>query len=569
MTTSLAVPKKAPTYTAPGRYYIASPGTSRTIVKNFTAPMTPRYYTGGAGGFRSYSPGQQATLRGAGLNVGMMGQSLARSAMGKINPFPAATSSMSTGITNALGLTSTGFQHGFAPAVQGGAKFAPATGPTALGSTLTKAMPYLAAATSFFTTQGSYGRKAGNAAASFATAYLWGAPDPTGITKVIAAVITGIQMLVGMSGGKGNRNIAMPPIGLSPDASSVLRQQQLESGPFTLKKYRYYQNQFNERARKADAAGALTQQRIGALSRIFPGMRAVSEELDVAKNVMYSTASDPAHGISNIQHYVNALTKSEYFIDTLLSDKPVQGYIKRKTNMPFEEFKKGFDFSTDVWIDKNIGIPGQERARTEAVSKSKQPLQKVQGKASVINRVNRPTQLSTLTQSFMDNYYTPIYGRGRGGGGSSIKGYRAVRPPGTGGGRSQYGKSFNPGGKNYKTLQVSEYEAMFNKAQTTAMKQITNPFDVELARMRDFTASEPQFGSYTQFRPFQPNWTPGMPQLGLSADAPGPDLDSLKTVLNVQDGQFAGMSGGSGYPLTRFGMGMVPRMSQGKMARQA
>ena len=237
--------------------------------------------------------------------------------------------------------------------------------------------------------------------------------------------------------------------------------------------------------------------------------------------------------------------------------------------MPFEEFKKGFDFSTDVWIDKNIGIPGQERARTEAVSKSKQPLQKVQGKASVINRVNRPTQLSTLTQSFMDNYYTPIYGRGRGGGGSSIKGYRAVRPPGTGGGRSQYGKSFNPGGKNYKTLQVSEYEAMFNKAQTTAMKQITNPFDVELARMRDFTASEPQFGSYTQFRPFQPNWTPGMPQLGLSADAPGPDLDSLKTVLNVQDGQFAGMSGGSGYPLTRFGMGMVPRTSQGKMARQA
>ena len=82
-------------------------------------------------------------------------------------------------------------------------------------------------------------------------------------------------------------------------------------------------------------------------------------------------------------------------------------------------------------------------------------------------------------------------------------------------------------------------------------------------------ATTPQFGSYTHFRPFEPNWTPGMPQLGLPADAPGPDLDSLKTVLNVQDGQFAGMSGGSGYPLTRSGMGMVPRMSQGKMARQA
>ena len=108
----------------------------------------------------------------------------------------------------------------------------------------------------------------------------------------------------------------------------------------------------------------------------------------------------------------------------------------------------------------------------------------------------------------MDNYYTPIYGRGRkqgGSGGRKITGYRAVKPPGTYGKHNRYGKSFMPGGKNYKTLQVSEYEAMFNKAQTTAMKQITNPFDVELARMRDFTASEPQFGSYTQFRPFQPN----------------------------------------------------------------
>ena len=43
MTTSLAAPK-AETYAAPGRYYTASPGTSRTILKNFTAPMTPRYY---------------------------------------------------------------------------------------------------------------------------------------------------------------------------------------------------------------------------------------------------------------------------------------------------------------------------------------------------------------------------------------------------------------------------------------------------------------------------------------------------------------------------------------------
>jgi len=560
MTTSLAAPKAA-TYAAPGRYYIASPGTSGTILKNFTAPMTPRYYTGGAGGFRSYSPGQQATLRGAGLNVGMMGQSLARSAMGKINPFPAATSSMSTGITNALGLTSTGFQHGFAPAVQGGAKFAPATGPTALGSTLTKAMPYLAAATSFFTTQGSYGRKAGNAAASFATAYLWGAPDPTGITKVIAAVITGIQMLVGMSGGKGNRNIAMPPIGLSPDASSVLRQQQLESGPFTLKKYRYYQNQFNERARKADAAGALTQQRIGALSRIFPGMRAVSEELDVAKNVMYSTASDPAHGISNIQHYVNALTKSEYFIDTLLSDKPVQGYIKRKTNMPFEEFKKGFDFSTDLNLTERFRLPAAHAAISNVLSTAQ--------KAPVIGRSRRtgavtqygPSLWDVKMGEFLGNTYRSYTTQGNRKTGRAPVTYHQVQ---TG------WKNTKSGGRRpvYEDLSGMRY----NETVAKATEYYTGPdteVGKELKKQQDFMASTPQFGSYTQFRPFEPNWTPGVPQLGLPADAPGPDLDSLKPVLNIQDGNFAGMSGGSGYPLTRSGMGMVPRMSQGKMARQA
>ena len=560
MTTSLAVPKKAPTYTAPGRYYIASPGTSGTILKNFTAPMTPRYYTGGAGGFRSYSPGQQATLRGAGLNVGMMGQSLARSAMGKINPFPAAAAGISTKFTNALGLTSTGFQHGFAPAVQGGAKFAPATGPTALGSTLTKAMPYLAAATSFFTTQGSYGRKAGNAAASFATAYLWGAPDPTGITKVIAAVITGIQMLVGMSGGKGNRNIAMPPIGLSPDASSVLRQQQLESGPFTLKKYRYYQNQFNERARKADAAGALTQQRIGALSRIFPGMRAVSEELDVAKNVMYSTASDPAHGISNIQHYVNALTKSEYFIDTLLSDKPVQGYIKRKTNMPFEEFKKGFDFSTDLNLTERFRLPAAHAAISNVLSTAQ--------KAPVIGRSRRTGAVTQYGPSLWDVKMGEFLG-------NTYRSYTTQGNRKTGRAPVTY-HQVQTGWKNTKSGRRPVYEDLsgtrYNETVAKATEYYTGPdteVGKELKKQQDFMASTPQFGSYTQFRPFEPNWTPGVPQLGLPADAPGPDLDSLKPVLNIQDGNFAGMSGGSGYPLTRSGMGMVPRMSQGKMARQA
>jgi hypothetical protein len=564
MATSLAAQAQqaGATYSAPGvavNENIATPATSRYIsqrssLQNFTAPMTPRYYTGGTGGFRSYSPGQQATLRGAGQTAGIIGTSLARSAMSAA--FPAT----SAGIGNALGLTVTQSLPGHAGA------FGTTTVPTQLGATLGKAMPYIAAATAFFTTQGSFGRKAGNAAAAGVSSYLM-TMGPWGIAAGLA--IMGIQMLVGSLGGKGSRNIPLSGYRLPENAPELLKRLGVQQAPTTLRKYRHFMGRYESATAPLKRAESLVQTRLKSLGRIFPSMKGISEELTKGRAAALSGSGSPGEAFAKLQGYVNALTQAEGFIEGVFADKAVQGYIKRKTNMPFEEFKRGFDFSTDVWIDKNIGIPGQERARTEAVSKSKQPLQRVQGKASVINRVNRPTQLSTLTQSFMDNYYTPIYGRGRGGGGSSIKGYRAVRPPGTGGGRSQYGKSFNPGGKNYKTLQVSEYEAMFNKAQTTAMKQITNPFDVELARMRDFTASEPQFGSYTQFRPFQPNWTPGMPQLGLSADAPGPDLDSLKTVLNVQDGQFAGMSGGSGYPLTRFGMGMVPRTSQGKMARQA
>jgi hypothetical protein len=555
MATSLAAQAQQAqaTYAAPGRYYTASPGTSRTILKNFTAPMTPRYYTGGTGGFRSYSPGQQATLRGAGQTAGIIGQSLARKGINAA--FPAVATGISTKLTNTLGLTQAAWTG--SPSLG----FTPTTIPTKLGSTLGKAMPYIAAATAFLTTEGSFGRKAVNAAAAGVSSYLM-TLGPWGWAAAIA--IMGIQMLVGSLGGKGSRDIPLSGYRLPENAPELLKRLGVQQAPVTLRKYRHFMSRYESATAPLKRAESLVQTRLKSLGRIFPSMKGIGEELTKGRAAALSGSGSPGEAFAKLQGYANALTQAEGFIEGVFADKAVQGYIKRKTNMPFEEFKKGFDFSTDVWIDKNIGIPGQERARTEAVSKSKQPLQRGGGRAAM--NKNRPTQLSTLTQSFMDNYYTPVRTGSRG---RKITGYQAVRPPGTGGGRSQYGKSFSPGGKNYKTLQVSEYEAMFNKAQTTAMKQITNPFDVELTRMREFTESEPQFGSYTQFRPFEPNWTPGMPQLGLPADAPGPDLDSLKTVLNVQDGQFAGMSGGSGYPLTRFGMGMVPRMSQGKMARQA
>ena len=377
----------------------------------------------------------------------------------------------------------------------------------------------------------------------------------------VALIVAGLVM--GMT-SKSDRNIQLSGYSLPANAPDVLKRLNVSREPVTIQRYRYFQSEYDQATAPLHRAYALTQKRLGSLSRIFPGMRTVSSQLDEARAAALGGSGSQGEAFSKLQGYADGLYKAEGFIEELFQDPMAQSYMGRKTKMPFEEFEKGFKFSTDVWIMNNLSIPGQERARTEAVYKSKQPLQRGGGRAAA---VKRPTQISTLTQSLMGNYYAPIYSGG--GRGRKITGYQAIKQPGTGSGRSQYGKSYMPGGKNYKTLQVSEYEAMLKKAQEDAMKKITNPFDVEIARMRDFAASEPQFGSYTQFRPFEPNWTPGMPQLGLPADAPGPDLDSLKTVLNVQDGQFAGMSGGSGYPLTRFGMGMVPRMSQGKMARQA
>ena len=572
MTTSLAVPKKAPTYTAPGRYYIASPGTSRTILKNFTAPMTPRYYTGGAGGFRSYSPGQQATLRGAGQTAGIIGTSLARSASSAV--FPGA----SVALSQSLGLATSAASPGIVAAYGFKDPFFAASTKTALGATLSKAMPYLAAATSFFTTQGSFGRKAANAAASGVAAYAMASPEP--ITKAIAVAIMGIQMAVGMSGGKGPRNLPLSGRSLPQNAPQLLKEfGGLEQGPSTLRRYRYFNQQFAQDTAPLNQAHSLVSTRLKSLSRIFPSMRAVSDELDRGRATALSGSGSPGEAYGKLQGYTNALTKAEIFIENLFADKPVQGYIKRKTNMPFEEFEKGFKFSTDVWLAGNVRIPRIETARKDALTEANRlrpnyltgRLGYVDGSQyqTTIYQQQSPIQQATAGYTGLQGGYQSMPG-----GGYGIVTVPALRAGQYIGGSQAQSSSGRPA-QYGSVMSTSEYNAKYGpllsaaEAKTKATTDVTGPFDKQIKEYKDFMATTPQFGSYTHFRPFEPNWTPGMPQLGLPADAPGPDLDSLKTVLNVQDGQFAGMSGGSGYPLTRFGMGTVPRMSQGKMARQA
>ena len=367
----------------------------------------------------------------------------------------------------------------------------------------------------------------------------------------VALIVAGLVM--GM-GAKSDRNIQLSGYSLPANAPDVLKRLGINREPVTIQRYRYFQAEYDQATAPLHRAYALTQQRLGSLSRIFPGMRTISSQLEEARAAALGGSGSQGEAFSKLQGYADGLYKAEGFIEELFQDPMAQSYMGRKTKMPFEEFEKGFKFSTDVWIMNNLSIPGQERARTEAVYKSKQNRGRGQPGTS---------QLAKLTQSQMGNYYTPIYsGRGR-----KITGYQAIKQPGTGSGRSQYGKAFSLGGPKYQVLQVPQYETQLAEAQTAAMKQITNPFDVELARMRDFTGSTPQFGDYTMLRPFEPNWTPGTPQLGLPADAPGPDLDTLKERLTITDeGYYGGMAGG-GIPQFRFSAPR-PRMSQRGMARQ-
>jgi len=557
MTTSLAAERKAATYAAPGRYYTASPGTSRTILKNFTAPMTPRYYGGGTGGFRSYSPGQRATLRGAGQTASMIGANLAKSAISKA--FPATSAAFS----NALGLTVTQSLPGHAGA------FGTTTVATKLGATLTKAMPYVAAAVSFFTTQGSTGRKAGNAAATLVASKLMLAPDPTGITKAIAVAIMGIQMLVGMYGGKGKRNIGIQAIGLPENAPAILQRQDIGKGVTTLKHYRDFTGHWKDTARPIAAAGDFTQQRLKSLSRIFPGIMDVSDALAKQRDVMYGPSSSQQAAFGNIQTYVDALYRAEGFIENLFADKMVQGYIGRKTNMSFEDFKKGWDFSTELNMTQRFKIPSVESAMEKAWGSASKPLYRTPSygyaggtQYQTTIYTDGPSQVSQSVKDLVGNWErTPTGEMGKIITPGIPAGYIGGSQAQTQGRPAEYGSR----------ISMSQYNKMVADAQAKVRKGIEEPYQKQLQVHKDFLASTPQFGSYTYFRPFQSNWTPGMPQIGLSEDAPGPDIDTLKPVLNIQDDPFTygGMGGGSGYPQTRFGGITIPRASQGKMARQA
>jgi hypothetical protein len=381
------------------------------------------------------------------------------------------------------------------------------------------------------------------------------------IAPYVAVALTAASLIMGRK--KGNRNISIQSIGLPENAPAILQQQNIGKGVTTLRHYRDFTGHWKDTARPISAAGALTQQRIGALSRIFPGMRNVGKELAEAKEVMYGPSSSQQAAFGNIQHYVNALYKAEGFMTELFQDPIAQGYIGRKTNMTFEEFEKGFDFASQKVIITNVSLPDTQKSLADAWGKATRGSVYRSGGKIGGSGWRGPVPYKAKTQEYLGNVYRPVTTGGGKGRKKITTGYQIQTRPG-----SRKGKKMGqPAQWSDKLISVADYSKTLKEAQAKAREYFVGPQEKQIQEYQDYLVSTPQFGSYTQFRPFEPNWTPGTPQLGLPEDAPGPDIDTLKERLTITDGYYGGMGGG-GFPQTRFGV-TVPRMSQRGMASQA
>jgi hypothetical protein len=340
-------------------------------------------------------------------------------------------------------------------------------------------------------------------------------------------------------------------ISLPDNPPQILLDQEITRSPITIRKYRYFSGYWKESAAPLVTAGNLTQQRLEALSRIFPGMINISEALAMGRERMYGPSKSPQDAMNNIQNYANDLYKAEGFIEELFQDPIAQGYIGRKTNMTFEEFEKGFDFASQKVVTTNVKLPDAQKALADASAKA----HKIPGGKGT-GMPKGPSAFSTAVQSGMPQY-EPIARTGRTYGKPRITGYKTVITPRSRGRQAKYGPA----------ISVAEYNAKVKEAEASVTESMFGAQQKQIQEYQDYLVSTPQFGDYTMFRPFEPNWTPGTPQLGLPEDAPGPDIDTLKERLTITDGYYGGMGGG-GFPQTRFGV-MVPRMSQRGMARQA
>ena len=213
----------------------------------------------------------------------------------------------------------------------------------------------------------------------------------------VALIVAGLVM--GM-GAKSDRNIQLSGYSLPANAPDVLKRLGINREPVTIQRYRYFQAEYDQATAPLHRAYALTQKRLGSLSRIFPGMRTVSSQLDEARAAALGGSGSQGEAFSKLQGYADGLYKAEGFIEELFQDPMAQSYMGRKTKMPFEEFEKGFKFSTDVWIMDNLTIPGQERARQEALAEAARATVRGPGRYGYIG--------GTQAQGMVYNYQSPL-----------------------------------------------------------------------------------------------------------------------------------------------------------------
>ena len=320
-------------------------------------------------------------------------------------------------------------------------------------------------------------------------------------------------------------------ISLPDNPPQILLDQEITRNPITIRKYRYFSGYWKESAAPLVMAGDLTQQRLEALSRIFPGMINISKELAKGRERMYGPSKSPQDAMNNIQNYANDLYKAEGFIDEVFANKMAQGYIKRKTNMPFEDFKKGFEDRSQKVITQNIRLPQAQKALADASAKAHK---------GTWGRGKGPSAFSTAVQRIMPKY-EPIaainlrtgrtYGNPR-----IITGYKPVITPRSRGREAKYGPAISVGAYNTKLEEVKAQvsESMFGAQQ----KQIQE--------YQDLLAANIEAGPYSAFDPFNKDWTPGEPQAGSTASYEPTDLPqvlNMKPFDNNQGYYFTGFKG--------------------------
>jgi hypothetical protein len=284
---------------------------------------------------------------------------------------------------------------------------------------------------------------------------------------------------------------------------------------------------------------------------------------------MYGPSKSPQDAMNNIQNYANDLYKAEGFIDEVFADKMAQGYIKRKTNMPFEDFKKGFEDRSQKVITQNIRIPQAQKSLADARKKATRGSQTRQGKgASLHGKYYGTTPLEKETQKYMSQYepITRSWGGKTGNKFTETTGYREVIKEAVRGSGKTYNRITRPAIYG-QTIGVDKYNDIVRGA-TIEAERVLFPQQKQIQEYPELLAADIEAGPYSAFDPLSKDWTPGEPQAGSTASYEPTDLPQVLNMKPFDSNQgyyFTGFKGSG--PIYAAGMPVpgLRRSPQGRM----